>query len=64
MKSILEDADLLAGMDLMDLDPEFLNAVAGGSGGQECCVNPQVTTYQNGSTVMYGVDCMGGHRPC
>lgn len=53
-----ENFDLLF-EDILDLDPELLNAIAGGSGGDECCANPRVsmTCYQGGGCTPPVVDC-------
>lgn len=62
MRSINEahEADFeIAIDDLMELDPEFLNAIAGGSGGDECCPNPRIsgTCYPGGGCTTPVIDC-------
>ena len=63
MSSIHDDLGLLADADFTDLDPAFLDAIAGGSGGTECCVNPYVTATPIPDGTRYTPDC-NGYRDC
>lgn len=64
MRSINESLELGADDALADLDPAFLDAIAGGSGGEECCVNPYITTESlPGGGTRYTPDCHG-YRNC
>lgn len=66
MKSILigSEDQTAEEFDLLDLDPEFLNAVAGGSGGQECCQSPTITERIVNGQSTATVDCYSGWRNC
>lgn len=57
MKSIHEALEQGVSDTLDEIDPVFLDAIAGGSGGQECCVNPTLTLVPNGSGYNVYTDC-------
>lgn len=60
MRSIHESLELGALDALAELDPSFLDAVAGGSGGQECCQRPYLCTHSDGQgNLTYHMDCSG-----
>lgn len=61
MKNILETADDLTMADFAELDSEFLNAVAGGSGGRECCRAPYLTTVCGITQCIAVTDCPTGY---
>lgn len=61
MKNILEAAEDLSLDDFAELDSEFLNAVAGGNGGAECCRAPYYTTVCGITQCITISDCAQQH---